>query len=49
MLAVPLPQSVWKMLFIDFCQNTQNSREKNETEIAEYMALVIRKRVETHL
>lgn len=46
MLAVPLPQSVWKMLFTDFCQS---SCVKNETEIAEYMAPVIRKRVETHL
>lgn len=49
MLAVPLPQSLWKMLFTDFCQNNQSSCEKNETEIAEYMDPLIRKRVQTHL
>lgn len=49
MPTVPLPQSVWKMLFTDFCQYTQSSCAKNETEIAEYTAPVIRKRVGTHL
>lgn len=48
MPAVALPQSVWKMLFTDFYHNTQSSCEKHETEIAEYTAPVIRKRVETH-